>query len=330
MRKKLMIFGLSIALVLGMILVSLGDIPLILPIDLFLNSIADVNAGTPTDKDALIWDSTTAKWIPEARSTMANSIDLNDLGDVNAGAPNDNDALTWDTGTSKWIPEAVAAGVSEEDIAFLDNFDDASRHWGWFDDNKNGTIAEAGELLTLSIGGTVNGRIGDGTLNNGPRVLLGDPGAPFEVKVKLNSYTVNDFTHAGIFVCTDSNSGGGTTWFFFGRARDSGFAINGLGTWTGAGWNDGFNNAVQTMPIYLRFRIIVMMHDVGARCEAAYSTDDISYTVLHTFYMNNLVSGFLQSLTVGIFTRNGVGNATYNAIAAPFEWYKMGRTLGPG
>lgn len=37
-------------------------------------------------------------------------IDLNDLADVNAGSPSDNDALTWDAATSKWIPEAAVGG----------------------------------------------------------------------------------------------------------------------------------------------------------------------------------------------------------------------------
>lgn len=327
MRKKLTIFSLSIALVLGMILVSLGDIPLILPIDIYLNTLLDVNLGSPTDKDALIWDATTAKWIPEARSTMANSIDLDDLGDVNAPAPADNDALTWDDGTSKWIPEAIAAGVSEEDLAFLDNFDDASRHWGWFDDAKNGTIAEAGELLTLSIADSTNGAITDGGWNNGPRVLLGDPGAPFEVKVKLNSYTVNNNTHAGIFVCSDTNAVSG--WYFFGRAKDSGSALDGLAIYFDSAWTD--TNGITTLPIYLRFRIVVLSHDVGARLEAAYSTDDISYTVLDTFYLNNLAAGSNKgNLIIGIFTRNGAGAEPYTAIDAPFEWFKMCRTLGPG
>lgn len=327
MKNKLTIFGLSIALVLGMILVLMANIPLRLPIDLFLNTILDVNAGSPTNKDALIWDSTTAKWIPEARSTMPNEIDLNDLGDVNAGAPNDNDALTWDAGTSKWIPEEVAAGVSEEDLAYLDNFDDNSRHWGWFDDAKNGTIAEAGELLTLSIANGVDGIIGNA--NNGPRCIIGDPGQPFEVKVKLNSYTVRDHTQAGIFVSSNTSAGAAADWYFFGRSKDSDNTLDGLGTWTAGAWRQ--SNAVTTLPIYLRFRIVVLNLDSACgKVEAAYSTDDISYTVLDTFTLSGLTSATLENLTIGIFTRNSITNPDYTEIAAPFEWFKMCRTLGPG
>ena len=335
MKKKLTIFGLSIALVFGMILVSLGDIPFILPIDLFLNTILDVNAGTPADKDALIWDSTTAKWIPEARSTMPNSIDLDDLGDVNAGAPNDNDALTWDAGTSKWIPEEVAAGVSESDLAFLDNFDDDSRHWGWYDNAKNGTITESGEVVTLAIGLNVDGDIASNGGNNGPRCLMGDSGAPFEVKTKLNSYTVGDSTQVGICVAIDSGSGTTNEWFFFGRTKKTDQAVDGLATSNPAGgWSQ--TNAVTTLPIYLRFRITVLSQDEAAICECAYSTDDESYTVLDTFSMSAIgavFEGYRDNWVVGIFARNKVGGEAVEwkpAISAPFEWFKMCRTLGPG
>jgi hypothetical protein len=35
---------------------------------------------------------------------------LDQLADVNAPSPSDGDALVWDSGTSKWVPEAVSAG----------------------------------------------------------------------------------------------------------------------------------------------------------------------------------------------------------------------------
>lgn len=242
-------------------------------------------------------------------------------------AKGDNgEVLTLVGGLPAWAAGG-GGGVAEADLQFLDNFDDDERHWGWFDDAKNGSIVEAGELLTLSIANTVNGRICDGSVNNGPRCLLGDPGAPFEVKVKLNSYTVNDRTHAGIFITTKSSDANALYWYFFGRAKDSGQPVDGLATWNG-NWIQF--NAITTMPIYLRFRIVVLGLDVSARCEAAYSIDDISYTLLDTFYLNNLGSEYLYNMIVGIFVRNGCHSATYNAIAAPFEWFKMGRTLGPG
>lgn len=37
---------------------------------------------------------------------------LNDLTDVNAGSPTDNQALSWDSSTSKWIPQTVVTDDS--------------------------------------------------------------------------------------------------------------------------------------------------------------------------------------------------------------------------
>ncbi len=52
---------------------------------------------------------------------------LNDLLDVNASIPNDNDALVWDSGTSRWIPDAsagadekVKASATDPSSGYLD------------------------------------------------------------------------------------------------------------------------------------------------------------------------------------------------------------------
>jgi len=237
----------------------------------------------------------------------------------------DNDGTHYMDGQGNWT---VPAGGGGANIEFLDNFDDAARHWGWFDDAKNGTIAEAASLLTLSIANGVNGRIDDGGQNSGPRVLLGDPGAPFEVKVKLNNYTINNYTHAGIFICSRCNPIAAGNWYMFGRARDGAVPVNGLGTWHNGNWVQ--TNAVTTLPIYLRFRIVVLSLSTCARCEAAYSTDDITYTLLDTFYLNLLTNFDTENLAIGIFARNDIWGGGQNAIAAPFEWFKMERTTGPG
>lgn len=254
-------------------------------------------------------------------------VNLNDLADINAGAPNDNDALTWDTATGRWIPEA-AGGASESAIQFLDNFNDASRHWGWCDQANNGTIVEAANVLTLAVANGVDGRIGDGGRNRGPHAALGHPGAPFEFKCKLDSYTVNDYTHAGLFISVDTWAGFGSCWLFFGRARDSGSAVNGLGAWGNGGWLN--TNAVVAMPIYLRIRLAAL--NLACACYTMdYSTDDITYNNLRTATIfTDLLSNSKDGLCVGVFGRNGVGAAVYNAISAPIDWYYQRRSFGPG
>lgn len=59
-------------------------------------------------------------------------VELNDLDDVNAGSPNDNDALVWDNDTSKWInwdgnlmagqkvKNASGAAVVRGDVGYID------------------------------------------------------------------------------------------------------------------------------------------------------------------------------------------------------------------
>jgi len=258
------------------------------------------------------------------------SIDLNDLSDVNAGAPNDDDVLTWDDIAGEWVPAAGGGGggVSETDIQFLDNFNDASLHWGWCDQANNGTIVEASNVLTLAVANGVDGRIGDAGRNKGPHVALGSPGDPFEVKCKLNSYTVNDYTHAGLFISVDTWIGYASSWLFFGRGRDSGFGMNGLGVWGNGNWLN--TNGVTTLPIYLRIRLSAL--NLACGCYTMdYSTDDITYTNLRTATISNdLFSNYKDGLCIGLFCRNGVGTTTYNAISAPFDWYYQRRSFGPG
>ena len=246
-------------------------------------------------------------------------------------AKGDNDeVLTLVAGLPAWA--AGGGGVAEADLIFLDNFADAARHWGWFDDAKAGSIVEAAGLLTLSVANGVNGGIGGGQ-NNGPRCVLGDPGAPFEVKVKLNSYTVNNSTQAGICIANRHDSGGDSHWLTFGRTRkDEDAGLDGIAVTNFAGgWS--CSNAITTLPIYLRFRITVLSKIGFATCECTYSTDDITYNVMCTVNLSGFVDGFKENMVVGIFARNRVGGEAgvwTPLIEAPFEWFKMGRTLGPG
>jgi len=245
-------------------------------------------------------------------------------------AKGDNDeVLTLVAGLPSWA--AGGGGVSESDLIFLDNFTDASRHWGWYDNAKNGSITEAAGLLTLSIADSVNGGIG-GAQNNGPRCLMGDPGAPFEIKAKLNSYTVRDSTQAGICISSNSGNGNFNQWLMFGRTKKTDQALDGLAVTDAAGgW--GASNAVTTLPIYLRFRITVLGDDESAEVECAYSLNDADWTVLQTVDLSTFTEGYKDNYVVGVFARNRVGSEAAEwtpLIEAPFEWFKMGRTLGPG
>jgi hypothetical protein len=65
-----------------------------------------VITGTPTDGQALVWDTTTSKWINETVSAVT---DISSLTDVTiSGTIADNEVLAYDTATSQWINQTTA------------------------------------------------------------------------------------------------------------------------------------------------------------------------------------------------------------------------------
>jgi hypothetical protein len=115
-----------------------------------LDDLTNVDAGTPSEGDALIYDSGTEEWIA---GTPA--IDLGDLVDVNLGAPEDGDALIYDSATGKWIaaPGGAASSLSAlTDVTLTDpadgevlTFDVASGEW------INATPAAGGGIPTIEL-----------------------------------------------------------------------------------------------------------------------------------------------------------------------------------
>jgi len=233
-----------------------------------------------------------------------------------AAPPVNGEGLVWDSVTSKWISKAAAG------VGFKDEFKDASRFWGWADDPKNGSIVEAGDVVTLSIADGIDGRLGGGA-QNAPRCLIGDPGAPLEVKTLLNSYTVRDSTQAGLCLSTQPENASLSFWLLFGRTMKSDQGLDGLAVQdpnAAAGWL--FQNAFTTMPVWLRMRITVLHEGEAGICECAYSTDDESYTVLGVVALNLVSVGSRENIALGIFARNRVGSESViyiPAIDAPFD-----------
>jgi hypothetical protein len=66
-----------------------------------LGDIGNVAATAPTDGQVLKWNNSASQWQPQADSTGTQL--LNTLTDVNAGSPQNLQALVWDSGTNKWI-----------------------------------------------------------------------------------------------------------------------------------------------------------------------------------------------------------------------------------
>ena len=209
---------------------------------------------------------------------------------------------------------------------FIDNFDGASLHWAWGENNvaAGKTITLAGGLLTIAVAGTTDGNWTD-AVNNAPKALMGVPGYPCEVIAKLNSYTVNDDTMAGLFVSYNATGTGAQTTMSINRHRNDSTPINGLAVHritTGV----LASNAVTTLPIWLRIRIGNASYYAG-KIIFSYSTDGETYTDLYTLTPGTWPVAAGNAMVVGLFARNW---GVFNAIAAPFESFSAAASYGPG
>ena len=78
-----------------------------------LNSLSNVVVTSPTDGQAIVWDTTTSKWINETVSGGGGSSTLDGLTDVTIDTPADNEVLAYDTSTSQWINQTASeAGLA--------------------------------------------------------------------------------------------------------------------------------------------------------------------------------------------------------------------------
>ena len=226
------------------------------------------------------------------------------------------------TGKMDYYEPAEAAAVTEDTIQFLDNFDDNSVFWAWWQLAKNGSISESGDVCTLSVANGVDGYWDNGA-NHCPRLVIGAPGCPFIFEVKINSYTVNDFTMAGLFISSYVDANAGSYTFMFGRTKDSNQPIDGLASY----FNNAYptSNAVTTLPIYLRMKVDIFCLQGNAHTE--YSTDGETWSTFDSFTIQNLNPGGWEGLAIGFFAKNV--NPNYNAISAPFDYFRMFRSFGP-
>lgn len=202
---------------------------------------------------------------------------------------------------------------TEHEDAFEDLFDDFGddiRDSRWDDSPGNGSITEAGGLLTLAVAGGVNG---DPTTANAPIATIEAKQNRATIITKLNSYTVNDDTRAGLYITSAVVPG---TGFYFTRYRNDSFGRNGLQVKTRGGAQLAYV-AVTTMPIWLRIQVSGS-DAVNSWIEFDYSTDGYAWT--------NLLS------TTGVtwsYAGLVAGNwGVLNAISAPFEEFNVFKDIG--
>jgi len=217
--------------------------------------------------------------------------------------------------------------VQETDIQFHDPFDDGSLFWAWDQVAGNGSVSEAGDVLTLSIANGQSGRWENGQ-NTAPRIFTGLPGSPCIILTKLENYTVNDETFAGLHVSAQPEAGFNNQHAMFGRMRSANaYSKNGLVLFGNNAVQA--SNAVTTLPIYLRIRLQAL--GVYTRLYADYSTDGSSWTALGNvhLYTDLGMNASWETMYAGLFAANDLGGWGANAIDAPFGYFTAYRSFGP-
>ncbi len=194
---------------------------------------------------------------------------------------------------------------------WIDDFSDAARHADWTDEPNNGSIVEAGDVLTLAVANGVDGNWWEANIRNAPFAKLSVPTSKLTVITKLNSYTVNDETNAGLMIgntLTIPDNAGGYC-YSLARMRDDGLGKNGLDA-IDVGTVGAQYIAVTTLPIWLR--MVISGSGVGQTISFDYSTNGSNWITLY------IATGFTWSI-IGLHAKNW---GALNAISAPFEYFE--------
>ncbi len=192
-----------------------------------------------------------------------------------------------------------------------DDFYDGVRDPMWTDEPNNGTILEAGGKLTLSIAGGVNGDWWQPNIKNAAFATITPTENSLTVVTKLNSYTVNNLTNAGLVIGNTLTipDDAGTYCYSFMRTRS--VTVNGLEV-VNVGVLGSQSNTVTTLPIWLRIR--ATSKSAPNTIYFDYSLDGASWTNLHS------INDFTWSF-IGLHVKNW--GPPFAAIVAPFEFFKV-------
>lgn len=112
----------------------------------------------------------------------------------------------------------------------------------------------------------------------------------------------------------------------FGRDRSSNNGHNGYAVWSNGMYQA--TNAITTLPVWFRLKIGLWTGYNSDRVVAEYSTNGTDWTALFSGFIDHSAPGY-GTVGVGLFAENYVGEEGLNAIAAPFEYFRMYRDFGP-
>lgn len=234
------------------------------------------------------------------------------LSDVNDSAKAAGFVPTWTPAQNKWLAAPLPAPGP---APFVDEFDDASRHWAWYDHNvaAGKTISESGSALTISVAA---GTPSDwwSNLNSAPKAIMSIPSAPCEILTKVNAFTVNDCCQAGLFIAADP-IGQGSAYAYFLTFGNTGIGVSASGV------SSLGSNPSTALPVWLRIRVL-NENKTSFRAIFSFSVNGSTFTDVYTLSAYPILAG---KPACGIFVKNWTGNA----ISAPFEFFKVIPSAGP-
>jgi len=264
--------------------------------------------------------------IADAQSFRPVLFKLSAIKDVSSVDATDGYYLKYDGTAGTWGPAELVVPPSTP--VFTDNFADAAIYWAWKTDetDANKTIVEAGGLLTIEVKNNVIAVLNDSD-NMAPKIFTGVPGYPCEVITKLNDYTVNDKTAAGLFIAMNPITNTAQGFYGICRLKSTVNGRDGISMIDIAHISGGLADAaVATLPIWLKIRI-------KAHAYAAidilfyYSEDGINYTLLYTLTPWAWINTKDPAVIIGLIANN---TAITSNIAAPFEFITITQDSGPG
>lgn len=242
------------------------------------------------------------------------TLSLDNLSDVVLTGPLEGEVLTFDEITARWINEAGGGGGGGE---FLDNFADADRHWAWRDWVPNGSITEAGGVLTISSDGD-NCDMWGGAIT-APVASTGIANYPLTIETKISNYVVPFNTQIFLYI---SPRIAGNLGYGVGRTQHA--AGNGVCV---TDFDSGiivFTNGVVADPIWFRIRKTGTGWGGGTNgiLYFYYSINGVDWTLLHTVTNDAEVN-----LILGLLIKNW---SPFSQVNADFEYVKVTMSPGPG
>ena len=215
-----------------------------------------------------------------------------------------------------------ALSVTEDAVAFKDNFDDSVKFWAWREFNTDAatTITEAGGKLSFHIDNGTDGTLTSGA-DNGPYSLIGVPSCSCIIETKCENFTPAADNSGGILI--SRYPGNAAAWNWIGIFRHKSATFDGLMVYR-AGGVLATQAAWTTDPFWLRI-CVSGFSTYGQNILFQYSSDGLSWTTLWTETSGSFT--YSHGWMAGPFIRNA---GVFPVTDMDFDYFKIIPSFGPG